>query len=97
MSLRCPPDAAGPTWTREAKGKKTTVFSKDKEQEETQAQTRLQFSPENKTLTVTDVQPDDAGLYYCDGKAAQYLKVTKREGSETGERYQHCRGFKMMS
>lgn len=94
MSLRCPPDAAGPTWTREAKGKNTAVFGQDKEQEETQAQTRLQFSPENKILTVTDVQPGDAGLYYCGGKAAQYLKVTKREGSETGERYPHHRGLR---
>lgn len=90
MSLRCPPGAAGPTWTREAAGKTTTVYSPDEQQTETRAQTRRRLSPEDQTLTVTDLRPDDEGLYYCGGRAAQYLKVT--EQSETGETHRHGDG-----
>ncbi|XP_027142482.1 neural cell adhesion molecule 2-like [Larimichthys crocea] len=38
----------------------------------------------NKMLTIRDVQPGDSGLYYCDGKAAVYLKVTEGDASERG-------------
>ncbi|XP_032377599.1 uncharacterized protein LOC116693036 [Etheostoma spectabile] len=37
----------------------------------------LQQGPEAQTLTIRDVQPGDAGLYYCDGKPAVYLDVTR--------------------
>ncbi|GLD67481.1 uncharacterized protein AKAME5_002944100 [Lates japonicus] len=39
-------------------------------------------STEDKTLTITRVQPDDSGLYYCDGKPAAYLTVTEGEKPE---------------
>ncbi|KAG8004824.1 hypothetical protein GBF38_010630 [Nibea albiflora] len=38
----------------------------------------------NEMLTIRDVRPADAGLYYCDGRAAAYLTVSKEEASEPG-------------
>lgn len=74
ITLKCPPDVTGSHG-----GNNITGFSLNKKEEQSLGQTRFQCSPENKTLTVTDVQPDDAGLYYCDGKPAVYLRVTKGE------------------
>ncbi|XP_044028520.1 uncharacterized protein LOC122864862 isoform X2 [Siniperca chuatsi] len=66
VTLKCPPDVGGsdvPTWSRDTG--------------EIQQQRRFYVSPVNKTLTIADVQPVDSGLYYCDGKPAVYLNVTK--------------------
>ncbi|XP_050925520.1 mucin-2 isoform X9 [Lates calcarifer] len=70
-SLQCSPGVGGsgvPTWSREIAGK--------------QQQMSRRVSTEDKTLTVTRVQPDDSGLYYCDGKPAAYLTVTEGEKPE---------------
>lgn len=75
ISLQCSPGVGGsgvPTWSREIAGK--------------QQQMSRRVSTEDKTLTVTRVQPDDSGLYYCDGKPAAYLTVTEGEKPERGER-----------
>ncbi len=90
--LKCPSPVAGsdvPTWTRlnSDSGTNVTVFSQNKTEEPTTPDhTRFQYSAKDKTLTITDVQPDDAGLYYCDGKPAAYLTVIKDEQPEGGER-----------
>ncbi|XP_044028517.1 uncharacterized protein LOC122864861 isoform X2 [Siniperca chuatsi] len=66
VTLKCPPDVGGsdvPTWSRDTG--------------EIQQQRRFYVSPVDKTLTIADVQPGDSGLYYCDGKPAVYLNVTK--------------------
>ncbi|XP_050925495.1 uncharacterized protein LOC108891257 isoform X3 [Lates calcarifer] len=71
ISLQCSPGVGGsgvPTWSREIAGK--------------QQQMSRRVSTEDKTLTVTRVQPDDSGLYYCDGKPAAYLTVTEGEKPE---------------
>ncbi|XP_041811594.1 uncharacterized protein LOC121619775 isoform X2 [Chelmon rostratus] len=68
ITLTCPHDAGGPTWSRETGRIKH--------------QGRFDVSYVDKTLTVRDVQPGDSGLYYCDGKLAAYLIVTKDETSE---------------
>nr|XP_020443221.1 uncharacterized protein LOC109952470 [Monopterus albus] len=73
VRLHCPPDVGGsqdPTWSREIKGE----------------QVMLHVSPAGKMLTITAVQPGDSGLYYCGGKPAVYLNVTKRERSEKGNK-----------
>lgn len=74
ITLKCPPDVGGsdvPTWSRD------TV--------EIQQQRRFHVSPADNTLIITDLQPADSGLYYCDGKPAAYLNVSKDETSERGE------------
>ncbi|XP_051251081.1 uncharacterized protein LOC127360673 isoform X2 [Dicentrarchus labrax] len=66
ITLKCPPDVGGsdvPTWSRDAV--------------EIQQQRRFHVSTVNNTLIITDLQPADSGLYYCDGKLAAYLTVSK--------------------
>ncbi|KAI3358236.1 hypothetical protein L3Q82_003234 [Scortum barcoo] len=66
VRLKCSSHVAGsdaPTWIRQSGGKKVTVFSQTEENNG-----RFQYSTEEKTLIISDVQLDDAGLYYCDGK-----------------------------
>ncbi|XP_042291818.1 transcription initiation factor TFIID subunit 12-like isoform X7 [Thunnus maccoyii] len=73
VNLTCP-DVGGshvPTWTREIDGK--------------QQQIRPHVSAVDKYLNIPDVQPGDSGLYYCDGKPAAYLNVTKGDQSEREE------------
>ncbi|XP_039675560.1 uncharacterized protein LOC120570929 [Perca fluviatilis] len=68
ITLTCPHDVGAshvPTWTRDSGGIPLRRFD---------------VSPVDQTLTITDVQPGDSGLYYCDGKPAVYLNVIK--GSE---------------
>ncbi|XP_042291855.1 uncharacterized protein LOC121913211 [Thunnus maccoyii] len=74
VTLTCPDVVGGshvPTWTREIAGK--------------QQQIRPHFSAVDKYLNIPDVQPGDSGLYYCDGKPAANLTVTKGDQSERGE------------
>ncbi|XP_038581643.1 hemicentin-2-like isoform X2 [Micropterus salmoides] len=66
VTLKCPPDVGGsavPTWSRNS----SVIRQKG----------RFNVSPVDKTLTITDLRPKDSGLYYCDGKPAAYLTVTK--------------------
>lgn len=42
-------------------------------------------------LIILDVQPDDSGLYYCDGEPVVYLSVIKDESSVGGERREECK------
>ncbi|XP_035537404.1 uncharacterized protein LOC118342849 [Morone saxatilis] len=82
--LKCLSDVSGsrvPMWTRERNGKNITVFSQNQTDEH-----RFQYSAEENVLTIKGVRPDDAGLYFCDGKPAAYLNVSKEEESEGGER-----------
>ncbi|XP_051246731.1 peroxidasin homolog isoform X5 [Dicentrarchus labrax] len=75
ITLKCPPDVGGsdvPTWSRDAV--------------EIQQQRRFHVSTVNNTLIITDLQPADSGLYYCDGKPAAYLTVNKDETSERGSK-----------
>ncbi|XP_042291850.1 uncharacterized protein LOC121913206 isoform X4 [Thunnus maccoyii] len=70
VTLTCP-DVGGshvPTWTREIAGK--------------QQQIRPHVSAVDKYLNIPDVQPGDSGLYYCDGKPAANLNVSKGDQSE---------------
>ncbi|XP_026156907.1 uncharacterized protein LOC113126962 isoform X2 [Mastacembelus armatus] len=70
-TLSCPPGVGGPhgpTWTRSIAGK--------------QQQVQSEVSPADRTLTITNLQPGHSGLYYCDGKAAVYLNVSKDERSD---------------
>ncbi|XP_039676509.1 uncharacterized protein LOC120571558 [Perca fluviatilis] len=65
ITLTCPHDVGAshvPTWTRDSGGIPLRRFD---------------VSPVDQTLTITDVQPGDSGLYYCDGKPAVYLNVIK--------------------
>ncbi|XP_067467931.1 glycogen [starch] synthase-like [Thunnus thynnus] len=74
VTLTCPDVVGGshvPTWTREIDGK--------------QQQIRRHVSAVNKYLNIPDVQPGDSGLYYCDGKPAAYLNVSKGDQSEREE------------
>ncbi|XP_041823272.1 uncharacterized protein LOC121628318 [Melanotaenia boesemani] len=71
ISLKCPPDVEGshdPTWSREIAGK--------------QQQISRHVSTVDKTLTIRNVERDDFGLYFCDGKPVIYLNVTKNEKSD---------------
>ncbi|XP_042291800.1 integumentary mucin C.1-like isoform X2 [Thunnus maccoyii] len=71
VTLTCPDVVGGshvPTWTREIDGK--------------QQQIRRHVSAVDKYLNIPDVQPGDSGLYYCDGKPAANLNVTKGDQSE---------------
>ncbi|XP_038581313.1 uncharacterized protein LOC119907668 [Micropterus salmoides] len=66
VTLKCPPDVGGsavPTWSGDSG--------------EIQQKGRFNVSPVDNTLTITDLRPEDSGLYYCDGKPAAYLTVTK--------------------
>ncbi|KAI3358971.1 hypothetical protein L3Q82_015355 [Scortum barcoo] len=66
ITLKCSHDDGGslvPAWSRN--------------NGEIQQPGRFYVSPADKTLTIRDVQPDDSGLYYCDGKPAVYLNVIK--------------------
>ncbi|XP_051246920.1 uncharacterized protein LOC127358068 [Dicentrarchus labrax] len=75
ITLKCPPDVGGsdvPTWSRDAV--------------EIQQQRRFHVSTVNNTLIITDLQPADSGLYYCDGKPVAYLTVNKDETSERGNK-----------
>ncbi|KAE8282570.1 hypothetical protein D5F01_LYC19981 [Larimichthys crocea] len=55
-----------PTWSRDVRGKEA--------RENIASRGRFHVSTESKTLKIQRVQPGDSGLYYCDGKAAVYLK-----------------------
>ncbi|XP_038581648.1 uncharacterized protein LOC119907981 isoform X1 [Micropterus salmoides] len=79
ITLNCPSAVSGlrdPTWTRENCGTNITVSSQN------EMDKHARYSTTEETLTITDVQPDDAGLYYCDGKPVVHLNVTKDEQSE---------------
>ncbi|XP_038580047.1 uncharacterized protein LOC119906772 [Micropterus salmoides] len=79
ITLNCPSAVSGsrdPTWTRENRGTNITVSSQN------EMDKHARYSTTEETLTITDVQPDDAGLYYCDGKPVVHLNVTKDEQSE---------------
>ncbi|XP_071357337.1 uncharacterized protein [Trachinotus anak] len=66
VTLRCPPGVSdGPTWSRETAGKQERI--------------REGVSTVDKTLTMTEVEPGDSGLYRCDGKPAVYLRVVQRD------------------
>lgn len=60
-----------PTWTRQIGADTTTVFGHSETEE------RAQRSPDENTLTLTDVQLGDSGLYSCAEGAAVYLNETK--------------------
>ncbi|KAF1382068.1 hypothetical protein PFLUV_G00160600 [Perca fluviatilis] len=67
ITLTCPHDVGAshvPTWTRDSGGIPLRRFD---------------VSPVDQTLTITDVQPGDSGLYYCDGKPAVYLNVIEAD------------------
>ncbi|XP_044192091.1 uncharacterized protein LOC122970054 [Thunnus albacares] len=71
VTLTCPDVVGGshvPTWTREIDGK--------------QQQISRHVSAVDKYLNIPDVQPGDSGLYYCDGKPAAHLNVSKGDQSE---------------
>ncbi|XP_039675562.1 G8 domain-containing protein DDB_G0286311-like [Perca fluviatilis] len=71
ITLTCPHDVGAshvPTWTRDSGGIPLRRFD---------------VSPVDQTLTITDVQPGDSGLYYCDGKPAVYLNVIEAALSPT--------------
>ncbi|KAI3358231.1 hypothetical protein L3Q82_003226 [Scortum barcoo] len=71
VTLKCSHDDGGslvPAWSRN--------------NGEIQQPGRFYVSPADKTLTIRDVQPDDSGLYYCDGKPAVYLNVIERQVTE---------------
>lgn len=90
ITLNCPSAVSGsrdPTWTRENRGTNITVSSQN------EMDKHARYSTTEETLTITDVQPDDAGLYYCDGKPVVHLNVTKDEQSEKGERQEHSRRY----
>lgn len=71
VTLKCPLGVGGsdyPTWSKETAGNQQDI--------------RSNVSTVNKTrrlLTITGVKLVDSGLYYCDGKQAVYLNVTKGE------------------
>ncbi|XP_022613147.1 uncharacterized protein LOC111230636 isoform X1 [Seriola dumerili] len=77
ITLKCPDDTGshGPTLVRQISGIDITVYSQNKTE-------GLQYSTEDKTLTLTNVQPNHSGLYYCEGKLVVYLNVTKDERFE---------------
>ncbi|XP_019211305.1 uncharacterized protein LOC109200262 [Oreochromis niloticus] len=74
VSLKCPGDVGGsavPTWRRD-----TGEINYG----------RNHFSHKDKTLTIREAEPADSGLYYCDGKPAVYLNVTKAQRSDRGKK-----------
>ncbi|XP_056255633.1 uncharacterized protein LOC130183927 [Seriola aureovittata] len=77
ITLKCPDDTGShrPTWVRRINGMNITVYSQNKTE-------GLQYSTENKMLTLTNVQLNHSGLYYCEGKPVVYLNVTKDERFE---------------
>lgn len=71
VTLKCPAVVGGShfkRWSKETAGK--------------QLQIGPDVSTDKETLTITDVQLGDSGLYHCDGKPAVYLNVTKGERQE---------------
>ena len=79
IDLKCLPEFTGsrvPKWTRQKSGTNITVYPQNNE---VQHMTRFLYSKEEKMLTITQVQRDDAGLYYCDGKPVLYLDVMEDE------------------
>ncbi|XP_028453941.1 uncharacterized protein LOC114568525 [Perca flavescens] len=78
ITLTCPHDVGAshvPTWTRDSGGIQPRRFD---------------VSPVDQTLTITDVQPGDSGLYYCDGRPAVYLNVIEAILPETPYPWQMC-------
>ncbi|XP_042073204.1 uncharacterized protein LOC121813477, partial [Haplochromis burtoni] len=74
--LRCPGDvgrSAVPTWRRDS-GEIN--------------ERRMYFSRRDKTLTIREAEPADSGLYYCGGKPAAYVTVTKGQRSDRGETHE---------
>ena len=82
ITLTCPHDVGAshvPTWSRDSGGIPLRRFD---------------VSPVDQTLTITDVQPGDSGLYYCDGKPAVYLNVIKGKKKEIREKHRNMGGSK---
>ncbi|XP_025758371.1 hemicentin-1 isoform X11 [Oreochromis niloticus] len=70
ITLNCSHDVGGsavPTWRRDS-GEIN--------------EGRISVSTEDKTLSIREAEPADSGLYYCDGKPAVYLNVTKGQRSD---------------
>ncbi|KAM8767879.1 uncharacterized protein AB9X84_006594 isoform 1-T1 [Acanthopagrus schlegelii] len=79
IDLKCLSEFTGsrvPKWTRQKSGTNITVYPQNNE---VQHMTRFLYSTKEKMLTITQVQRDDAGLYYCDGKPVLYLDVMEDE------------------
>ncbi|XP_067333237.1 uncharacterized protein [Channa argus] len=76
VTLKCSPDVgrSDPAWTREVKGKTKSVFGQGQDGQ-TEDHSRFVVSPVNQTLTITRVQPEDSGLYFCEEKPAAYVIV----------------------
>ncbi|KAK2920624.1 hypothetical protein Q8A73_000109 [Channa argus] len=76
VTLKCSPDVgrSDPAWTREVKGKTKSVFGQGQDGQ-TEVHSRFVVSPVNQTLTITRVQPEDSGLYFCEEKPAAYVIV----------------------
>ncbi|CAJ1082872.1 uncharacterized protein LOC117828353 [Xyrichtys novacula] len=75
VTLNCSSDAGGsadPTWST-GSGEKNT-------------RGRFYVSSADRTLKIKRVKPADSGLYYCDGKAAAYLRVMEEDQSEGGKK-----------
>ncbi|XP_034401544.1 cell wall protein DAN4-like isoform X8 [Cyclopterus lumpus] len=73
VTLTCPPDAGGPfnkRWSSNNTGDINT-------------QTGFYVSPVDQMLTITSVELKHSGLYFCEGKPAAYLKVTKGNTTTT--------------
>ncbi|XP_075938508.1 uncharacterized protein LOC142939172 [Anarhichas minor] len=66
VTLTCPPDG----------GSDIKIWS-SRNIDEIKHQSGFYASPVNQTLTITYVELKHSGLYYCDGKPAAYLIVTK--------------------
>ncbi|XP_034401538.1 cell wall integrity and stress response component 3-like isoform X2 [Cyclopterus lumpus] len=76
VTLTCPPDAGGPfnkRWSSNNTGDINT-------------QTGFYVSPVDQMLTITSVELKHSGLYFCEGKPAAYLKVTKGYTTTTTSR-----------
>uniref|UniRef100_UPI0037E93FDB hemicentin-1-like n=1 Tax=Semicossyphus pulcher TaxID=241346 RepID=UPI0037E93FDB len=74
VTLSCPPDAGGsgvPTWSSDAG--------------EIKPRGRFHVSTDGQTLTIIKLKLKDSGLYYCGGKPAAYLNVSKGDQSERGK------------
>ncbi|XP_025758361.1 uncharacterized protein LOC102076113 isoform X1 [Oreochromis niloticus] len=70
ITLNCSHDVGGsavPTWSRDS-GEIN--------------EGRISVPTEDKTLSIREAEPADSGLYYCDGKPAVYLNVTKGQRSD---------------
>ncbi|CAJ1082873.1 hypothetical protein GBF38_010630 [Xyrichtys novacula] len=75
VTLKCSSKAGGsadPTWSTGSG--------------EIQSQRRFYVSSAHRTLKIRRVKPADSGLYYCDGKAAAYLRVMGEDQSEGGKK-----------